>query len=94
MPRYIGIQHSWFIDSKGWDIIHLDSTNYEDALKEAALLQVDLMSSFNHCAIKVIEIGTDEHIVRRDNRKEWLIKWETYQKAVIDKRNCEEDFDH
>ena len=33
-----------------------------------------------------------QHIVIRDNRKAWRLKWETYHKDIIDKINYEEDY--
>lgn len=72
MPRYIAVIHGWFVDSNGFDIHELNSSNREDAYNEAVLLKHARERTFDKCALTVVEITDNEKLSRKLTLRERL----------------------
>lgn len=64
--RYIGIFHSHFVNSLGFDQVDLEATTMEEAQKEGKLICYDKDTNFNNCAFTVVEISDHERLVKRN----------------------------
>ena len=72
MPRYIAVVHGWFVDSNGFDIHELKSTDFDAASDEAVLLKHKRASTFDKCACVVVEIAEHERLSRKLTLRERL----------------------
>jgi hypothetical protein len=63
--RYIAVIHGWHVQSNGFDVHNLKSTNEDDAYAEALLLMHKRQSTFDKCDFQIIEIGGGEFAIRR-----------------------------
>lgn len=63
--RYIAIIHSWFIDSKGFNIIELNATDEKQADIEACAIAHKRNSDFNKTACFVLPVNNMEVITPR-----------------------------
>lgn len=58
--KFIAVIHNWFIDSKGFDVIKLDSSSLEQAKTEASSIAHNKSNLFNTTACVVLEIDDDK----------------------------------
>lgn len=72
MARYIAVLHGWFVNSNGFDVHELKSTDREMAYDEAVLLKHKRESTFNKCAFTVVEIADNERLPRKLTLRERL----------------------
>jgi hypothetical protein len=64
MSRFIAVVHGWHVESKGFDVHELEATDLEQAEKEAAWIKAKRESTFDRCAVAVIEIDDIEYLPR------------------------------
>lgn len=60
--RFICVVHSWFIESRGWIVVELDTTDRKQAEFEAAMLYLQHNKTFSQASVKVIEIKSGERL--------------------------------
>lgn len=72
MARYIAVLHGWFVNSNGFDVHELKSTDLETAYDEAVLLKHKRESTFDKCAFTVVEIADNEKLPRKLTLRERL----------------------
>ena len=48
--------HSWFQDSKGFDVYYIQATDEREARKEALLIKEHDEGTFNRMAFKIVEV--------------------------------------
>lgn len=65
MSRFIAVVHGWHVESKGFDVHELESSDLEQAEKEAAWIKNKREAIFDRCAVVVIEIEENERLPRR-----------------------------
>ena len=65
MSRFIAVIHGWHVKSKGFNVHQLQTTNAEEAEKEACWLKQQREDTFDRCAYVVVEIDDREHLPRR-----------------------------
>ena len=65
MSRFIAVVHGWHVSSNGFNVHELESTTYDEADKEAALINHRRSSTFDKCDYDLIEFGNDEIILPR-----------------------------
>ena len=63
--RFIAIVHSWFVDSKGFDVITMDVNSKKEADREAAVIYREHNSDFRKAEVLVLELEKGEHSPRR-----------------------------
>ncbi|MGA8121090.1 hypothetical protein [Rouxiella badensis] len=62
MARYIVVMHGWFVDSNGFTVHEITAPDMRSAQEKAAYLRDERSSTFNKCAVKVIELSENEFI--------------------------------
>ena len=86
MTRFIAVQHSWFVHSRGFKVHNLEATTREEADKEVGLIFHNSQEDFKNTAIKLIELKVGEQLPKRLNVK--LTLWEritgTVQRKLSD----------
>ena len=65
MARYIAVIHNWFMDSKGFDVLELKSTDGIQADMEACAIAHKRNGDFNKTACVVVTISDMETIAPR-----------------------------
>ncbi len=63
--KYIAVFHHWWMSSIRFETTEIQATCLEDAETKADAIAHRKNSDFNHCRALVLEIGNDEHLVRR-----------------------------
>jgi hypothetical protein len=71
MKKFIIVVHSWFIDSKYFQVEEIQSESKLEAEKEAAYITKQMETTFRKCAYKVIEIHKNEHIKINTRKLTW-----------------------
>ncbi|WP_374833997.1 hypothetical protein [Paenochrobactrum pullorum] len=64
--KYIAVFHHWWMDSGYFRSEIIEAENLEDAEMKADAAAHRKSSTFNHCRAHVLEIGGDEHLIRRN----------------------------
>lgn len=64
--KYIAVFHHWWMSSIRFETKEIQATCLEDAETKADAIAHRKNSDFNHCRALVLEIGKDEHLLRRD----------------------------
>jgi hypothetical protein len=54
--KYIIVIHSWFVDSKGWEVKEITASDLKEAKKIAKEMAWDKNSAFNRTDFKVIPV--------------------------------------
>jgi hypothetical protein len=75
---YIAIFHSWFVNSKGFEVLEIDTDDPIEAKKTALLRWDELDSTFNHTEFHLIELTKDERPVYPSTRWQKFICWVKY----------------
>lgn len=65
MSRFIAVIHGWFVDSNGFDVVELKSSDKDSAYKEAIVLKHNRNSTFDKCAFALVEIQDSEILNRK-----------------------------
>lgn len=63
--KYIAVFHHWWMHSIQFEVEVIEAECLDDAEIKADALAHRKSRSFNHCRALVLEIGKDEHLVRR-----------------------------
>lgn len=64
--KYIAVFHHWWMSSIGFETEVLEADCLEDAEIKADAMAHRKGHDFNHCRAHVLEIGKDEHLIRRN----------------------------
>lgn len=72
MGRFIAVVHGWFVDSNGFEVHELKSTDLDAARDEAVILTHKRASTFDKCACVVVEIAENEMLKRKLTLRERL----------------------
>lgn len=63
MAKYIVVIHGWFVDSNGFTVHEINAPDLRHAQEKAALLRDERSTTFDKCAVKVIELSESEFIL-------------------------------
>lgn len=64
--KYIAVFHHWWMHSINFETEVIEADCLEDAKIKADAMAHRKDCAFNHCRAVVIEIGSDEHLLRRN----------------------------
>mgnify|MGYP007059417294 CR=1 FL=1 len=67
--KYIMIQHSWFVNSKGFDVEEIEAESKKHAHQIAKAKTFDKDSSFNKCRYTLLELEEEEVLKDLYNHK-------------------------
>lgn len=74
--RFLAVVHTWFVSSKGFRVIELKATDWNEAQDEADMIAFREGGNFRHAAVQVIELETGEHLPRPRKAGDRLTLWE------------------
>lgn len=63
--RYVAVFHHWWMDTGYFEAEIIEAENLDEAETKADAIAHRKTRTFNHCRACVLEIGKDEHLIRR-----------------------------
>lgn len=66
MARYVAVIHTWFMESKGFELHELEAKDFNSAELEARRLTEKGQDAFNSRAFKLIEIAETECVAEQN----------------------------
>lgn len=72
--RYIVVFHTWFVDTKWFDVIEFDTQDKKEVEKECKALKYDKEDTFHNVAFEIIEIDDRETLSKLNKIPMWIRK--------------------